>query len=91
MSEEKKEEKTLEEQIKELRKTVEALIELETAKAKLELQRTQMQRREEEGSVQEQQTIDKEELKEELKQHPIGELVIYAIKKDLIPRGTREE
>ena len=35
--------------------------------------------------------VDKEELEEELREHDLGELVWFALKKDLIKRGRNLE
>lgn len=71
------ENKSLEEEVKELKKAVETLLKLEQQRLEKELQ---------EQKQKEQAEMDREKLKEELKQVHLGELVIFAIKKDLIPR-----
>lgn len=76
------EEKKLEEKVKDLTKVVEALIELETARAKRELAKEKKEEPEQEPK------LDKEALMQELREVHLGELVTFAIKKDLIPRGT---
>jgi len=75
------EEKKLEEKVKDLQKAVEALIELETKRAEKELAK-------EKKPVEPKEQISKEELEAELKEIHLGELVRYALKKDLIRRGT---
>jgi len=77
--------------VKDLTKAIEALIELETAKTKLEMAKIQNQAKQEVEEKPKQEEIDKEALKEELKEIPTGELVIYAIKKNLIKRGSFSE
>lgn len=67
--------KKLEEEIRELKETVKALVELE--KTKLQAQNVTASPKEE---------IDREALEAELKQVHLGELVRFAIKRDLIPR-----
>jgi len=76
------EEKKLEDKVKDLQKAVETLITLETERAKREAAKLQTEVKQEE------QKVNKEEVKEELKEVHLGELVSYAIKKDLIKRGT---
>jgi len=78
MSEEK--DKSLEEKVKELTKAVEALVALEKMKLERETQQ--------QAPPKEEPPVDKELLKEELKEVHLGELVRYAILKDLIPRTT---
>jgi hypothetical protein len=70
-------EKSLEEKVKQLTKMVEMLINLETKRMEAEKDKSQEQVSQ----------IDKEALKEELREVHLGELVRYAIKKNLIPRG----
>jgi len=77
MSEEK--DKSLEEKVKELTKAVEALVALEKMKIEKEIKQ---------APPKEEPPVDKELLKEELKEVHLGELVRYAILKDLIPRTT---
>ena len=80
------EEKTLEDKVKDLQKAVEALIELETAKTKLKIAKSQAQMSKE--PVPQEEAIDKEALKEDLKEVHLGELVIYALDHNLIKRKT---
>lgn len=75
------ENKSVEEEIKELKKAVETLLKLEQQRLEKELEQQKQK---------EQERLERERLKEELKQVHLGELVIYAIKKDLIPRYGQE-
>ena len=80
------EEKTLEDKVKNLQKAVEALIELETVRTKLEIAKSQAQMSI--APVLQEEAIDKEALMEDLKEVHLGELVIYALDHNLIKRKT---
>lgn len=69
----------LKKEIEDLKEIVKGLVELEQARVK---QATDNLRKE----IKQEPMIDKEELKEELKEVHLGELVIYALKNNLIKR-----
>jgi len=75
--------KDLEKEVEELKKAVESLIELEKIRISKEISTP---KREEPKPK-----VDKEELKKELSQVPLGELVVYALKHDLIKRLGKGE
>lgn len=83
MSEETKQ---MKEQLKELQETVKRLIELENQKAKAEIARQEQQE-----ISPPPQKMTNEELERELREHHLGELVSYAVKKHLIPKGIDKE
>lgn len=70
----------LEKDIKELKKAVETLIELQ----KIQLQ-GQLQKKDEKAEPE--SSMSKEEIEAELREHSLGELVHFALKHDLIKRG----
>jgi len=85
MSEEEKEKTSLGKKVEDLQKAVEVLLALEAERVKAETQKLEAKK------VQEETQMDEEDLIEELKQIHLGELVRYAIKKNLIPRNEKTD
>ena len=74
----------LEKEVRELKEIVKELVKMQVR---------QMQGNQQASSPQPppQPQVDKEELEEELREHDLGELVWFALKKDLIKRGRNLE
>lgn len=77
---EEKEEKNLKEEIKDLKEAVSALIELQKLQIKAQFPKAEPQ-------APTNPKENSEELEAQLKEYPIGELIIYALKRNLIKKG----
>jgi len=75
-------------EMKEMRELMKQYIELE----KLKLQNKLKEEKKEQEAPKEEPLLSKEEVKEELKEHDLGELVIYALRNNLIRQsGTPDK
>lgn len=79
------------EDIKKLQEKVDALTKAVSALLDVELRRIQQEQEAQRQIAQEEDKALRQEIYESLKQEHLGKLVIYAIKKDLIPRGKESE
>ena len=85
------EKKTLEEKLDKLTNIVQRLAEMQYDKAMKEEERLKQPSKEDMKAREIGERQEKEELLKELQEHPLGEIVIFALKRNLIKRGSSND